>query len=128
MCARILPGDANHLKPMEKKTFLCHLDELADPGSRGFSVEIEDRPQEIMVIRRGNRVFGYINSCPHTGVCLDWQPGQFLNLDNTLVVCAMHGAEFRIDDGYCIGGPCAGDALTAVPLGMDGENIYIKNG
>lgn len=110
---------------MEKTTFICHLDELADPGSHGFCIETDRGQQEIMIIRRNSRVYGYINSCPHTGVCLDWQPGQFLNANDTLIICSMHGAEFRIEDGYCIGGPCAGDSLTSVSLQRRGDAIFL---
>lgn len=99
--------------------FLCQLEEIANPDSRRFHIEDGGAGLDIMVIRRGDQVFGYINSCPHTGVCLDWQPGQFLNMDNTLIICATHGAEFRIEDGYCVGGPCAGDHLTPVTLLID---------
>jgi nitrite reductase/ring-hydroxylating ferredoxin subunit len=56
----------------------------------------------------------YRNACPHLGVPLDWAPGQFLNTDGTLILCATHGAEFRISDGYCVRGPCRGEALVSV--------------
>lgn len=100
-------------------TFLCQINDIADPGSRGFRVTDGDTAKDIMVIRRGNEVFGYINSCPHTGVCLDWQPGQFLAMDSQSIICATHGAEFRIEDGYCVGGPCAGDSLVPVRITID---------
>lgn len=101
--------------------FLCQIDDIADPGSRGFRIETGHEGREIMVIRRGGQVYGYINSCPHTGVCLDWQPGEFLNLEQTLIMCTTHGAEFRMEDGYCVGGPCAGDSLVPVRLDMDSQ-------
>lgn len=79
-----------------------------------------------MLIRRGRQVFAYINSCPHTGVPLDWQPGEFLNLEQTHIICAMHGAEFRIEDGYCVGGPCRGDSLARVPIRINGDWIELQ--
>lgn len=107
-------------------TVLCHIDDIPDPGSKGFRVQRAGEPIDIMVVRSGDEVHGYINSCPHTGVCLDWQPGQFLNSDNTLIICAMHGAEFRLQDGYCVAGPCAGDRLASVNIARDdaGRIIY----
>jgi nitrite reductase/ring-hydroxylating ferredoxin subunit len=57
----------------------------------------------------------YVNACPHLGVPLDWLPGRFLSQDGSLIVCATHGAEFRIDTGQCLRGPCRGEALTLVP-------------
>ncbi len=32
-----------------------------------------------------------------------------------MIVCAMHGAEFRLGVGECLRGPCRGERLTAVP-------------
>ena len=91
---------------------LCRLDELADPGSRGFSVE----GAEIFLVRRGRLVAAYVNSCPHTGGPLDWVPDQFLDLERRHILCATHGALFRLEDGHCLAGPCAGDRLTPVAV------------
>jgi nitrite reductase/ring-hydroxylating ferredoxin subunit len=91
---------------------LCRLDELADPGSRGFAIEGE----EIFIVRRGRLVAGYVNSCPHTRGPLDWVPDQFLDLERRHILCATHGALFRIEDGHCLAGPCVGDKLTAVAV------------
>ena len=65
-------------------------------------------------MRRGERVFAHVNACPHSGVPLDWTPHHFLSTGSTLVVCAVHGAEFRVVDGVCLRGPCKGDRLEAV--------------
>jgi nitrite reductase/ring-hydroxylating ferredoxin subunit len=93
---------------------LCRLDDIADPGSKGF--ELEDR--SIFVVRRGAAVTGYVNSCPHTGGPLDWTEDQFLDFAREHIVCATHGAMFRIGDGHCIAGPCAGDRLTPVRIAL----------
>ena len=34
-------------------------------------------------------------------------PDRFLSADGSLIVCATHGAEFRITDGECLRGPCS---------------------
>ncbi|MCG7985298.1 MAG: Rieske (2Fe-2S) protein [Candidatus Thiodiazotropha lotti] len=95
---------------------LCRFDELEDPGSRGFSVELEGGVQEILVVRKGGRVYGYLNRCPHTGINLEWQPDQFLDLSQSYIQCVTHGALFRVEDGLCLRGPCAGDALSPIPV------------
>jgi len=95
---------------------LCHLDDIADPGARGFRAPVGGEPRSLFVVRRGRTVYGYVNSCPHTGVALEWVPDRFLDPDGELIVCAMHGALFRIEDGVCIAGPCAGDSLRPVPV------------
>jgi nitrite reductase/ring-hydroxylating ferredoxin subunit len=94
------------------RTPLCRLDELADPGGRGFAVE----GQEIFVVRRGRLVAAYVNSCPHTGGPLDWVEDQFLDFGRQHILCATHGALFRIADGHCLAGPCKGKALTPVAI------------
>ncbi len=95
---------------------LCRLDDLKDPGSAGFVVQRQGRDVPVMVIRIGPAVFGYVNSCPHIGVPLDWIQGWFLDRSRTKILCASHGATFRIEDGFCVGGPCAGDSLSPFPL------------
>lgn len=98
---------------------LCRLEDLPDPGARGVSLRMPGGAvEDIFVVRRGAQVFAYRNHCPHTGSPLDWHPDQFLNLDRTLIQCATHLALFRIDDGRCIAGPCAGRALTPVALSV----------
>ncbi|MBW8734832.1 MAG: Rieske (2Fe-2S) protein, partial [Asticcacaulis sp.] len=40
-----------------------------------------------------------------------------------MILCSWHGALFRIKDGYCVGGPCAGDRLTKWPVKVKGQDI-----
>ena len=95
---------------------LCSLDELDDPTSRGFSVRVGERRLEMFIVRRGDEIFGYRNNCPHTGAPLDWTPDDFLDMDRKFIQCAMHGALFTVEGGYCVLGPCAGQSLTPVPV------------
>jgi nitrite reductase/ring-hydroxylating ferredoxin subunit len=105
---------------------LCRLDEIPDPGARGFGVRTVAGPLDIFVVRRGDAVFAYSNHCPHTGGPLDWQPDQFLNLERTLIQCSTHLALFRIEDGRCLAGPCAGQALTAVEATLDTGWVMVE--
>jgi nitrite reductase/ring-hydroxylating ferredoxin subunit len=107
-------------------TKLCAVDDIPDGGSNGFFVDTADGRLLYMAIRRGAKVFVYVNSCPHTGMPLDFQPGQFLNADGTLIQCSTHGARFRIDDGYCVSGPCEGDNLTAVETEIREGRVHVK--
>ena len=85
---------------------LCALKEIPDGGSAGFTVTVNEQPVELMAIRRRLAVFVYVNSCPHWGSTLDVCPGRFLNREGTHIHCSTHGAQFRIEDGFCIKGPC----------------------
>ncbi|MEW6766178.1 MAG: PfkB family carbohydrate kinase [Pseudomonadota bacterium] len=93
---------------------LCPLASLADPGSRGFEVEIDGTMRSVFVVRRDHEVKAYLNHCPHVGAELNWQPDEFLDADRRYILCAVHGALFEVDDGRCIAGPCRGDSLTPV--------------
>ena len=63
------------------------------------------------VVRRGETVFGYVDSCPHAGSPLANPVGRFLTREGDLILCAAHGALFRIEDGVATSGPCAGQRL-----------------
>lgn len=104
---------------------LCRLDDIEDPGSRGVSVNSGDILQEIIVVRKGVRVYGYLNSCPHTGGPLDWMPDRFLDLERKYIQCSTHAALFRIDDGVCVAGPCSGDRLTPVRLIIEAGEVIL---
>lgn len=91
---------------------LCRLDELRDPGSRNFVLQIGEAFFHGFVVRHGARVAGYVDRCPHTGVPLTGKIDGYLTPDNKLIVCSWHGALFRPEDGLCVGGPCAGARLS----------------
>ena len=109
-------------------TPLCRLDEIAEPGGRGFQVDRSGELRAIFVVRHGGRVVAYENSCPHLGSPLDWVPDRFLDHAKRYILCATHGAVFRISDGYCLGGPCAGKHLKRVPIRIDQGSIYLGRG
>jgi len=107
------------------RTVLCRLDELDDPGSCGMTVTHGGQPHDVFVVRQGEQVFGYLNSCPHTGGPLDWLPDQFLNLDKDYIQCATHDALFKLHDGECVAGPCKGDSLAAVPVIIEAGDVVM---
>jgi len=97
---------------------LCPLAEIADPGSKDFRFRVEDRLFAGFIVRRGEAVFGYVDSCPHAGWPLAGPSGRHLTRDGGKILCAGHGALFRIEDGLCTSGPCADDRLEPWPVGV----------
>ena len=95
---------------------VCRLSELEGGGARGFTIGGAAWPLRGFVVRVGDRVYGYLNRCPHAGHPLDLRPQQFLTCDGTLILCSSHGALFEKASGYCVAGPCAGRSLSPVPL------------
>jgi nitrite reductase/ring-hydroxylating ferredoxin subunit len=103
---------------------LCHVEEIADGGAKGFP-PAPGGFTGLLAVRQGDAVFVYVNSCPHIGTPLDWTPDRFLSADGRRIVCATHGAEFQIADGVCIRGPCRGDRLEPVAVEIEDGTIYV---
>ncbi len=97
-----------------KPRVLCPLETIPDGGAKGFAGP-PGSFTGLLAVRWGQRVFVYVNACPHIGTSLNLLPDRFLSADATRIVCATHGAAFRIDDGLYTRGPCVGDHLEAVP-------------
>jgi nitrite reductase/ring-hydroxylating ferredoxin subunit len=112
---------------MSESVYICRLDELDDPASFGFSVQVGSATMEGFVVKKDGEVFAYRNQCPHTGAPLDWVEHQFLDLDGALIQCAVHDARFLIDSGECIAGPCSGDTLTPLQIAVSDGEIYLAN-
>jgi nitrite reductase/ring-hydroxylating ferredoxin subunit len=104
---------------------LCVLADVADGGSAGFAVEGEEEPLGVMVIRRGADIRVYVNRCPHVRLPLDIVPGRFLDRERARILCANHGATFRIEDGHCLAGPCRGRRLIPVPVRVRAGAVWI---
>jgi nitrite reductase/ring-hydroxylating ferredoxin subunit len=104
---------------------LCRLDDIPDGGAHGFAVEGPALAQRLIVVRQGARVFGYVNSCPHVPSRLDFISDDFLDPDGAYLECQGHGALFRIDDGYCIAGPCAGQSLLSAPVRVADGRVWL---
>jgi len=107
--------------------FLCKLDDIPNRGSIGVAAGPEGRHGDLLAVRRSDKVFVYVNVCPHTGAPMDFTPGQFMSLDKGHIQCANHGAMFRINDGYCVSGPCAGESLEEVKTEVRDGAVYLKD-
>lgn len=105
---------------------LCALDDITDGTSAGFIAEFKDKRIAVLAVRQGDDVFIYENNCPHIGSPLDFKPGQFLNIEQTHIICSTHGALFEINDGLCISGPCEGDQLTPLDASIRDGSIYVS--
>ena len=108
-----------------RRRVLCRLAEIPDPGSRGFDFRDGDALRSVFVVRAGETLRAYENACPHTQGPLDWVPDQFLTREKDLILCATHGALFRIDDGHCLSGPCVGESLRRLPLSIEGDTVAV---
>lgn len=102
--------------------FDCALDDIEDPGSRGFAYGPPGERLEAFVVRHGRKLSAWVNVCPHAGNRLNWKPDAFLTRDRTLIMCSVHGAIFEPHSGLCVGGPCPGRRLRSLPCEIrDGQ-------
>lgn len=100
-------------------TVLARLDDLPDPGARASAWE----GGAVVLIRRGETVTAFSNLCPHAGLPLCLPDGRGLLHKGKALVCPVHGASFDMASGDCIGGPAAGDHLTAIPVEIVGAEV-----
>lgn len=101
---------------------LCSTSDIPPNSSKGFN--LEGQPN-LFVVNKAGSFYAYENSCPHLGVNLEWQTDQFLDSTSTLIMCAMHGALFTLDKGFCVSGPCSGQHLKALHIEIKDDSIYL---
>jgi nitrite reductase/ring-hydroxylating ferredoxin subunit len=106
---------------IQKEIPLCAIDDLEERCA--MELVIEER--QLFAIRQDNTIFAYWNLCPHRSSPLNWVPNQFLDVENQLIQCALHGALFEIDTGLCVAGPCSGDNLEPVELRYEDQFYYV---
>lgn len=102
---------------------LCALEEIADPGAKGFRFRHEDRLFAGFLVRRGDLVRGFVDSCPHAGWPLSALDDRYLTRDERHILCAGHGALFELD-GRCVAGPCVGAHLMAWPVEVRDGDVF----
>ena len=100
--------------------------DITEGSAKEFNLPQYDPPLEIFIVHHQQRYFAYLNRCPHTGVNLNWLPDQFFDIEHEFIQCATHGALFKVDNGYCVRGPCAGAALQPVCIVIQGDTIYFN--
>lgn len=104
---------------------LCAADALVERG-RGhvFDVRLWGQPARAFALRFDGRVVAYVNRCAHVPAELDWQPGEFLDLDRRWIVCSIHGAVYEPASGHCVAGPCVGKRLIPLRVDEAGAQVY----
>lgn len=109
-----------------KKVLICKTDEFSQTDCKQFNFTDENGASiEGFVVKSGENISAYINQCPHLGVELNWQPDHFLDLDRKYIICVVHGALFRTEDGVCINGPCFQQKLKPLPVELIDKAVVV---
>ena len=111
---------------------ICRVSDLVNNRAVGFVLVSLDEndvkvPWQIIVIRKGKFVYGYVNRCPHQGIRLDFEANQFLDSSQSHLICGKHGAQFDISTGNCFDGPCKGEHLEPINLIIDDGDLCVSN-
>lgn len=118
-------------RTLDVERVICRLDDIEDPGARGFTmapgIEKDEWPLRGFVVRIGAEAWGYVNTCPHARHPLNFGPNKFLTPGRELILCASHGALFDRRTGFCVAGPCGGQSLTRVPLRIESGFVMIAD-
>jgi nitrite reductase/ring-hydroxylating ferredoxin subunit len=89
--------------------------------------DADGTPREALLLRDGRgRMRAYLNRCQHLPVTLDAGGRRFMAADGAHLECQTHGARYRIEDGYCVQGPCVGRVLEAFAIEIDGGRVYLR--
>ena len=107
---------------------ICYLAELPQGRAIAREILLDDRKAVILLLVKDGHCSGFLNSCPHTGVQLEWRPDDLMDPSNSYLQCSMHGALFQTDSGLCIEGPCVGDGLFKLEIELRDGIIYLLNG
>lgn len=102
---------------------LCRLEDLDATGAKEIVLNKDGARVPVFVLKYSEHILGYVNSCPHVRLPLNWTEDVFLDISGTYLFCANHGATFDVMTGLCQRGPCKGKSLTPFPVRVEGDDI-----
>jgi nitrite reductase/ring-hydroxylating ferredoxin subunit len=108
---------------------LCPSDALVERGrAKVWDLLQWGQPARGFALRFDGRVVAYLNRCVHVPTEMDWQEGEFLDMDKRWIVCSIHGASYEPEDGRCVGGPCGRGRLTPIDtVERDGQVFWLPS-
>ncbi len=107
---------------------ICDSEALVE-GRTGvrFTLASHGGEEKGFAVRYDGAACAFVNSCPHLGTDLDWQPGEFFEESGLYLVCSTHGALFEPRTGFCVAGPCRGASLEPLDVREEGGQVFLLN-
>jgi nitrite reductase/ring-hydroxylating ferredoxin subunit len=93
--------------------------------ARGGFVRVSAGDASVLVGRVAGEWRAYRNECRHRALPLDLGARTPMSDDGRYLLCNQHGALYRLQDGACILGPCAGERLATVAVTEDGGDLIL---
>jgi nitrite reductase/ring-hydroxylating ferredoxin subunit len=100
--------------------------QLTNGQSLRFTFQRGKLPEEGFVLRWGDTLQAFANSCPHWSVDLDYGMGDFYDVALDRIVCKNHGALFQPQTGFCEWGPCTGHSLERFDLTLEADEALVS--
>ena len=110
-----------HITPIRVLTDVQRLGE--SQGVR-FRLSLDGIERDAFAVRYRGMVYGFLNSCRHQALPLDFGDAHFFDDAYDALVCCHHGARYRPETGQCLDGPCAGGSLTALILEQRDASLW----
>jgi nitrite reductase/ring-hydroxylating ferredoxin subunit len=107
-------------------TALCTLADIPENGAKEVVFGEGYDCFRVLLLRSGEGVRAYRNRCAHAHIPLNYEPELFHVLDGGVLMCAHHGAMYRIADGVCFDGPCEGASLMPIPVAVEDNIVLIR--
>jgi nitrite reductase/ring-hydroxylating ferredoxin subunit len=100
---------------------ICDTNDITGDSARRFIVKNFD----LIVVLRNGRFYAYRNECPHMNLPLTNRSKGIIDKNQKHLVCIQHRAEFDIENGICVKGPCLGMALEPVNTETNNGKLYL---
>jgi len=101
---------------------ICATNDIARDSARRFLVKNYD----LIVVHRYGRFYAYRNECPHMNLPLTNHSKGIIDENQKHLVCIQHRAEFDIENGSCVRGPCQGMVLEHVNIETKNGKLFLK--
>ncbi|MCA9529310.1 MAG: Rieske 2Fe-2S domain-containing protein [Myxococcales bacterium] len=122
-------GDDQPAGASRARTHVCAVDALEVGRVREVDLgrDALGRPRSALVLRPAvdAPVVAYLNRCQHLPIPLGPSSDSLLAPGGQHLVCATHGATYRVDDGHCIFGPCEGAHLAPLEVTVEAGEVYL---
>lgn len=115
------PSTTSSTKPI-RKNFTTGTPSVEIPLAdlpEGAPKQVEHDGVKLVVIRSGERVFAYVDRCPHA-----YWPLSEGTVQNSVLECPGHGWEFDVQTGRCLNAP--DHCLTAVGVVVEGHLVRFQ--
>ncbi len=114
----------NPYESLELRIFIAKR-KLKELTTFTFQFRVRGKVFQGFVVRKNGRFFAYQNLCRHLPITLDLNDNKIVDQCQKYLQCHMHGAQYEIETGFCIAGPCIGASLIRLEIKEEAKRLVI---